>query len=666
MAKSPAARVQELRELVRHHDRKYYVEAQPEISDLEYDRLLTELKKLEERHPELITPDSPTQRVGDAPVSHLEHVEHRVPMLSIENTYNIDELREFAARTDKLLPGEQVAWEVELKVDGVACALIYENGVLARGVTRGDGKVGDDVTHAIRTIADVPLRLLDDPPPVLEVRGEVYMTNSDLVKLNQRQKEKGEPPFANTRNCTAGTIRQLDPRIAAERNLRMFVHGMGYCEGIRSDNHADFLQEIKRYGLTPTPMYEVFDNFEDAVAHCERIIARVHELDFEIDGVVLKVNSFAQRERLGARSKSPRWIVAYKWEKYEATTTLKEIKLQVGKTGALTPVAILEPVEIAQTVVSRASLHNFDEVERLDVRVGDVVVVEKAGKIIPHIVRVEKHLRKKKVTKPKVPETCPECGKEAVKDADGVYIRCVNPSCPAQFEERIVHYASRRAMDIDTLGQERVRQLIAAGLVKKLGDLYRLRHEDLLQLERMGEKSSQKLLDAIEGSKSRGLERLLNALAIHMVGETVSRILGQHFQTMEAMQQASVEQLSVVYGIGDKIAQSVYDFLHSDAGQETIDDLRRAGVKLQAEGKAPTGGPLSGKTVVVTGTLVNYSRDGIKKRIRELGGKDASSVSKSTDFVVAGEKAGSKLDKAQELGVPVLTEEEFQAKFEAE
>ncbi len=665
MAKSPAERVQELRELIRYHDRKYYVEAQPEISDLEYDRLLDELKQLEKQHPELVTPDSPTQRVGDAPVPYLEHVEHRVPMLSIENTYSLEELREFAARTEKLLPGEKVEWVVELKVDGVACALIYENGRLVRGVTRGDGRVGDDVTHAIRTISDVPLRLLDDPPPVLEVRGEVYMTNSDLVKLNQKQKEKGEPPFANTRNCTAGTIRQLDPRVAAERNLRMFIHGMGYCEGLRSTNHADFLQEIKRYGLTPTPMYEVFDDIDGAIAHCERIINRVHELDFEIDGAVLKVNSFAQREKLGARSKSPRWIVAYKWEKYEATTTLKDIRLQVGKTGAITPVAILEPVEIAQTIVSRASLHNFDEVERLDVRVGDVVVVEKAGKIIPHIVRVEKHLRKNHLPKPEAPKTCPECGKEAVKDADGVYIRCVNPSCPAQFEERIVHYASRRAMDIDTLGQERVRQLIAAGLVKKLGDLYRLKLEDLMRLDRMGEKSSQKLLDAIEASKGRGLERLLNALAIHMVGETVARILAQHFQTMDALQQATVEQLSAVHGIGDKIARSVYDFLHSDAGRETIEDLRRAGVKMEAEGKAPAGGPLAGKTVVVTGTLTNYTRDSIKKRIRELGGKDVSSVSKNTDFVLAGEKAGSKLDKARELGVPVLTEAEFEAQFGA-
>ncbi len=663
MAKSAAARAGELRKLIRHHDQKYYVEAAPEISDLEYDRLLSELKQLEAEHPELVTPDSPTQRVGDAPVPHLAHVAHRVPMLSIDNTYSLDELREFGARTERLLPGDQLEWVVELKVDGVACALVYEDGLLVRGVTRGDGKVGDDVTHAIRTIGDVPLRLLDDPPRVLEVRGEVYMTNSDLVKLNQKQKEKGEPPFANTRNCTAGTIRQLDPRIAAARSLRMFVHGMGYCEGIKSDNHADFLKEIKRYGLVPTPMYEVFDNFEAAVSHCERIIERVHELDFEIDGVVLKVNRFDQRDDLGARSKSPRWIVAYKWEKYEAVTTLKEIKLQVGKTGAITPVALLEPVEIAQTTVSRASLHNFDEVERLDARVGDTVVVEKAGKIIPHIVRVEKHLRKKELPQLRPPAVCPECGEEAVKDPDGVYIRCVNPSCPAQFEERVVHYASRRAMDIDTLGQERVRQLIAAGLVKKLGDIYRLRRDDLVKLERMGEKSSQKLLDAIESSKSRGLERLLNALAIHMVGETVSRLLAQHFGTMEALEAAGVEEINAIDGIGEKIAQSVHTFLHSDAGKETIDDLRRVGVNMEAVTKPVQGGPLSGKTVVVTGTLVNYTRDSIKKRIRELGGKDASSVSKSTDFVIAGEKAGSKLEKAKELGVPILTEEEFDQQF---
>jgi DNA ligase (NAD+) len=584
-------------------------------------------------------------------------------MLSIDNTYSIEELREFGARTEKLLPGEKLEWVLELKVDGVACSLIYEDGVLVRGVTRGDGKVGDDVTHAIRTIADVPLRLMDEPPRVLEVRGEVYMTNSDLVKLNEKQKQKGEPPFANTRNCTAGTIRQLDPKIAASRNLRMFVHGLGYCEGIRSDNHADFLQEVKRYGLVPTPDYEVFHDFDSAVNHCERVMEQVHEHDFEIDGIVLKVNRFDQREKLGARSKSPRWIVAYKWEKYEATTTLKEVKLQVGKTGAITPVAILDPVEIAQTTVSRASLHNFDEVERLDARVGDVVVVEKAGKIIPHIVRVEKHLRKKSLRKLHPPAKCPECGQESVKDPDGVYIRCVNPSCPAQFEERVIHYGSRRAMDIDTLGQERVRQLIGAELVKKLGDLYRLKQDDLVKLERTGKRSAEKLLEAIEASKERGLERLLNALAIHMVGETVSRLLAQHFGAMEALEKASVEEIVAVDGVGDKIAQSVHTFLHSEAGKETIDDLRKAGVKMEAITKAPKGGPLSGKTVVVTGTLTGYTRDGIKQRIRSLGGKDASSVSKSTDFVLAGEKAGSKLDKAKELGIEVLTEEEFEKRF---
>ncbi len=385
MTVDPKREIEELREEIRRHDRKYYVEAAPEISDLEYDRLLARLKKHEAENPDLVTPDSPTQRIGDQPVEHLPQVEHRVPMLSIDNTYSIEELREFGGRTDRLLESEPIEWVVELKIDGVAVAIIYENGVLTRALTRGNGVVGDDITHNVRTVADVPLRLVgDDVPQVLEVRGEVYMTNSDLVKLNEMQKQKGEPPFANTRNVTAGSIRVLDPRICAERRLRVFCHGVGHCEGLKSTSHAEFLKEIGGYGLPPTPMVESFPTFDAAVKHCDEIIERLHELDFEVDGLVLKVNQFEQRERLGARSKSPRWLVAYKWEKYEAATRLNAINVQIGKTGAITPVAELEPVQLAGTTVSRASLHNADEIERKDIRVGDVVVVEKAGKIIPH------------------------------------------------------------------------------------------------------------------------------------------------------------------------------------------------------------------------------------------------------------------------------------------
>ena len=430
--------IERLREQIRYHDRKYYVEAAPEITDLEYDQLLRRLQELEAAHPELITADSPTQRVGDAPVDHLDTVEHRMPMLSIDNTYSLEELRAYGLRVAKLLPDEEIGWVVELKIDGVAVSLVYENGLLAQAATRGNGRVGDDITHNARTVLGVPLKLEGQPPPpLLEVRGEIYMTNSDLVALNQRQEAAGEEPYKNTRNVAAGTIRLLDPRVCAERKLRLFCHGVGACAGLRASTHMEFLQELRDYGLPATPHVEAFPNFAAAVEHCEALIARLHELDFEVDGLVLKVNRFDQRERLGSTSKSPRWLIAYKFEKYEAITRLNEIRVQVGKTGAITPVAELQPVELAGTTVSRASLHNADEIERKDVRVGDLVVVEKAGKITPHIVRVEKHERKTNLRKFSFPTHCPECQTELVKDEGGVAIRCPNIECPAQLKERV-------------------------------------------------------------------------------------------------------------------------------------------------------------------------------------------------------------------------------------
>ncbi len=666
MSADAAAEIAKLRELIRYHDRKYYVEAAPEISDLEYDRLMERLKKLEAKHPELVTPDSPTQRVGDQPVEGLEQVEHRVPMLSIDNTYSLEELRKYEERTARLLKSESIQWVVELKIDGVAVSLVYEEGVLARGVTRGNGRVGDDITHNIRTVSDVPLRLSGKRvPSVLEVRGEVYMTNSDLVKLNEIQKKKGEAPFANTRNVTAGSIRLLDPRICAQRRLRFFGHSVGVVEGLKAASHMQFLEELCSYGLPATPHVECFDSFDAAVEHCEQLVARLHELDFEIDGLVLKVNRFDQRERLGATSKSPRWLIAYKFEKYEGTTTLKRIRVQVGKTGAVTPVADLEPVELAGTTVSRASLHNADEIERKDVREGDVVVVEKAGKIIPHVVRVERHERKKPLRRFVFPDKCPECETKLVKDEGGVYIRCPNPECPAQLKERLRYYASRNAMDIEGLGDKLVDQLVGQGLVRSYGDLYRLRLDQLTGLERMGRKSSENLLAGIEASKDRGLARLLNALAIRHVGARVATVLAEQFASMDALTAASVEELSAINEIGPIIAQSVHDFLHSKHGRHSIGDLGRMGVKMEsAQPAGEVSRVLEGKTLVVTGALQKYARDEINALIERHGGRAASSVSSKTDYVVAGEKAGSKLAKAQKLGVPVLTEDEFEALLE--
>jgi len=663
MSKPPQAEIEQLREEIRYHDRKYYVEAAPEISDLQYDRLLQRLQDLEAEHPELIAPDSPTQRVGDQPVPELTQVEHRVPMLSIENTYNLDELREFARRTSRLLAGEPIEWVVELKVDGAAVAIVYEDGLLTRALTRGNGVVGDDITHNVRTIGDVPLRLSGrQVPRVLEVRGEVYMTNSDLVALNERQQAAGLTLYANTRNLAAGAMRMLDPRICADRRLRVFCHGVGYCEGIQATNHMDFLREIAAYGLPPTPLVECFTTFDAAVEHCEQIVERLHELDFEVDGLVLKVNDFAQRQRLGATSKSPRWVVAYKWEKWEATTRMLAINVQVGKTGTITPVAELEPVQLAGTTVSRASLHNAEEIERKDIRVGDVVVVEKAGKIIPHIVRVEKHERQTDLPAYRFPRKCPACGTGLVKDEGGVYIRCPNLSCPAQLKERIRFFAGRNAMDVEGLGDKLVDQLVEKGLVRSYADLYRLALEPLVALERMGKKSSENLLAGIAASKDRGLARLLAALSIRHVGARVAAVLAENFRDMSELEAADVERLSQINEIGEIIARSVYDFLHSEHGRGAINDLRSAGVNMESKAKPAevAAGPLAGKTFVVTGTLAKYGRDDVEALIAQLGGRATSSVSKNTDYVLAGEKAGSKLDKAKKLGVTVIDEAEFE------
>jgi DNA ligase (NAD+) len=651
-----------LRDEIREHDRRYYVENAPIISDLEYDKLMTRLKELEAAHPELITPDSPTQRIGDQPVPELTQVPHRVPMLSMDNTYSVEELLRYGERTAKLLPGEQIAWVVELKVDGVAVSLTYENGVLQHGATRGDGFMGDDITHNLRTVRGVPLRLLNgDIPSLIEIRGEVYMTNTDLADINAQRKAAGKELFANTRNTAAGGIKLLDPRLCAERRLRFFAHSIGYAEGLPTNSHFEFLRLVRRWGIPATPYAQRFDHFAAAVEYCQSLIERLHEFDFEVDGLVLKVDRFDQRERLGATSKVPRWVIAYKFEKYEATTRVRDIIVSVGKSGIVTPTAELEPVQIAGTTVSRVSLHNVEEIARKDVRIGDTIVVEKAGKIIPHVVRVEKHLRPPDARVFRYPTRCPACGTKLEKDEGGVYIRCPNFSCPAQLGERLLYFASRSAMDIEGLGEKLVYQLVEKGLVRDFADLYHLTKEQLLQLERMGDKSAEKLLANIEKSKTRGLARLLNALSIRHVGTRVAATLAEHFGSMDALLAASEEELSNVEDVGPVIAASVYRFLHGKHGQQAIRRLREVGVNMTSPKKKPVAaGPLSGKTIVVTGTLEKYTREQVEALIEQHGGHAASSVSKKTDFVVAGEKAGSKLDKARQLGVPILTEAEFE------
>jgi len=661
---TPAQRIGELSELIRYHDRKYYVEATPEITDLDYDRLMNELKQLEADHPECVRDDSPTQRIGDEIVGDLQPVRHRVPMLSIENTYSLDELANFLNRVQKNLGAEPVEWVLELKVDGVAAAVVYEHGRLVRAVTRGNGEVGDDITHNIRTIADIPLVLADNPPPLLEVRGEVYMNNSDLAQLNLRRTAEGLPLYANTRNVTAGTVRLLDPKIAASRRLRFFCHGVGYCDGIRATNHFDFLNELRDWGLPATPHVRLFRSATEVLEQIDAVQESLHELDFEVDGLVLKVNRFAQRDELGSNSKSPRWVVAYKIEKYEAITRLNEIRVQVGKTGAITPVAELEPVQLAGTTVARASLHNAEEIERKDVRVGDWVVVEKAGKIIPHIVRVELHRREGELAPFAFPTMCPECQAELIKDAGGVTIRCPNLLCPAKLRQRLRFFAGRSAMDIDGLGEKIVDQLVDVGLVQDYADLYRLREEQLLTLESFGKRKAEKLLQGIEASKERGLARVLSAIAIRHVGTSVSNLIARNFPSIDVLRQASVEDIAAIDEIGTVIAESVYGFVHSEAGEAIFNGLREVGVVLETpqEARAPTLGTgiFSDRTLVVTGTLTRYTRDEIQELIARLGGRASSSISKSTDYLVAGEKAGSKLEKAIKLGVKVLSEDEFE------
>ena len=660
-----AKHITDLREKIRYHDRLYYSESQPEISDLEYDRLVEELQQLETDNPSLITPDSPTQRVSGEAIDSLESVRHRIPMLSIGNTYNTRDLKAWGARTKKHIQetGDQdpVRWVLELKIDGVAASLVYDSGVLTRGATRGNGVVGDDITHNVRTVKAIPLRLgLQNPPPQIEVRGEVFMENSALVALNELQASQGLPAFANTRNVAAGSIRLLDSKECGTRPLRFFCHGVGDVDSLNIDSQFEFYTWAKNAGLPVAPRTQRFDSLNDLIDAGTTLIEELHQLDFEVDGFVIKVDSFSQQRLLGNTAKSPRWAIAWKFEKFEATTQLLDIRVQVGRGGTVTPVADLAPVQLAGTTVRRASLHNADEVTRKDVRIGDVLVVEKAGKVIPHVVRVEKHLRSRNLSKWCFPEYCPECNTELVREQHGVYIRCPNNQCPAQQRERLKFFASRNAMDIGGLGDKLVEQLVATGMVQDYADLYSLNVSQLQSLERMGTKSAQKIVDEIAISRNRGLVRLLNALGIRHVGPRVSMLLTQKFPTIDFLRRATVEELAAVYEIGDVIAESVHDWLASDYGMQVIDRLMSAGVNMEVlETNDVRDGSLSGKTVVVTGTLESFTRQEAEEAIQRAGGKPTSSVSNNTDYVISGNEAGSKLAKAKKLGITILNNNQF-------
>ncbi len=658
-------RVEELRRLIDHHNFLYYVEAKPEISDKEFDKLYDELKKLETDNPELITADSPTQRVGGQPIEGFVTVTHREPMLSIDNTYSADELREFDRRVRKLLGGESVQYVVELKIDGVAISLTYENGRFTVGATRGDGWRGDDVTHNLKTVMGLPLRLkTSDPPALIEVRGEVYMNRADLARLNRERVEKGLEPFANPRNSTAGSLKLLDPRLCAQRRLRLFTYGQGALEGIRPRTHDEVLELLRKFGFPVNPNIELFDSIDEVIKYCDSWDKRRNDLPYETDGMVVKVNDLEQRRRLGKTSKAPRSVVAYKFAAEQALTKILAIDVNVGRTGALTPVAHLEPVQLAGTTVKQASLHNADQMTRKDIRVGDMVLVEKAGEIIPYVIRSEPSARKGDEKVFHFPKKCPVCGSPVERAEDEAAYRCTGINCPAQLKRRLQFYAHRNAMDIEGLGEALVDQLVDSELVKSIPDLYRLTLEQLVELERMGKKSAENLLDGIEASKKRGLARVLTGLGILHVGERMAEVLADEFGNIDDLMEASAERLARIKGVGPKLAESISKSFHSADGRKIIEDLRSQGVKLTEDRKpapAQVGGPdLSGKTFVVTGTLEHFSREEIEGLIKQFGGKATGSVSKKTDYVVVGENAGSKLDKAKELGVKTLTEAEFE------
>ncbi len=650
-----------MRREIRRHDHLYYVLSAPEISDHDYDALFAELKQLEAAHPEWVTSDSPTQRVSGRPLEGFSTVRHAVPMLSMDNTYNADELKAFDERVRKQLDTSDYDYVVELKIDGLAISLRYEKGVLVTGATRGNGEEGDDVTANIRTIKAVPLSLMnrDDVPEVLEVRGEVYMPTGSFVELNRMRAEAGEPAFANPRNAAAGSLKLLDARITATRNLAFFAYATGEMSRPLAADHFHTLEQFKALGLPVNPNVDRAKDIDEVVNICMGWSEKRFDLDYQTDGMVVKVNRFDQRDILGTTGRAPRWCIAYKFPAERAETVVESIAVQVGKSGILTPVANLTPVQLSGTTVKRASLHNFDELQRLDVRPGDTVLIEKAGEIIPQVVEVKAESRREGAKPFEVPTKCPVCDTDVVKDEAGVYIRCPNPHCQGQLKERLRYFAGRGQMDIDRLGTSLIEQLVDRGLVEGFADLYRLTKDDLASLDRMAEKSAQNVLDGIEASKHRPLWRFLAALGIRHVGSQSAQILAEHFGSLEALRQAGQDELEAIDQIGPVMAESIYAYFREPRHQAIVDDLLAVGVQPQAETTKPRAGAFSGKTVVVTGSLENFTRQQTQQAIKDAGGKATSSVSRKTDFVLAGADPGSKLDKARELGVTIIDEKQF-------
>ena len=655
-----ASRYRELCTELHRHNTLYHVYDRPEIPDAAFDRLFRELLEIEEQFPDLISPTSPSRRVGAPPLDKFEPVRHSLPMLSLENALDEQEMRDFDERTRRFLASDEpVEYVCEPKMDGVAVELVYRDGRFVLGSTRGDGITGEKITDNLRTISTIPLELGDECPPLLEVRGEIYMDLAAFRNLNREREEEGLAVFANPRNASAGSLRQLDSSITARRPLRICCYGVGQIEGPLPATHHQLLEQLHRRGMRVHLDKIRLARGIDEVIRCFRELEAKRELlPFEIDGMVVKVNRLDLQRELGEKTRTPRWAIAWKFPPRQAVTEVEDIVLQVGRTGAITPVARLRPVEVSGVTVSRASLHNWDEIARLDVRIGDRVVVERAGDVIPDVVRVLPEHRTGNERQVALPETCPSCGGPVTKLEGEVVPRCQELSCPARVLEALKHFVSRRAMDIDGLGEKTLEQLLQRGLVRSPVDLYRLTKEDLLACERMGEKSSDNLLLAIEASKQRSLDRLLHALGIRHVGEHLARLLARQFGSLGELAAANRDQLLAIHEIGPQVADSVVDFFARDRNRRILEELQRAGVEPRAEARR-AGGPLTGKSFVFTGSLVHFKRKQAQEMVEQMGGRAAGSVSKKTDYVVAGSDAGSKLDRARELGVTILSEEEF-------
>ena len=657
-----------LRNKIHGHDYLYYVKDSPEIPDREYDSLYHRLKEIEGKYPECVTADSPTQRVGGKVDERFRKVVHPVPMLSLDNTFNVDEVRAFHQRVVKALPDieeSSIEYVVELKFDGLAVALTYENGKLVRGATRGDGVQGEDVTANLKTIRSIPLEISAEPFKKIEVRGEVYMPRKEFQRLNILREEVGESPFVNPRNAAAGALRVLDPAVTDSRKLSVFIYSVGFLDNNVCETHSELQKNLASLRFPVNEHNRWCSNFEKTLALIEEWRTKKNDLDYEVDGLVIQLNSLAYRKRLGNTSKFPRWAVAYKYEAEQAETEVLEIVCQVGRTGSITPVANLEPVFVSGSTVSRATLHNEDEIRKKDIRVGDRVVIEKAGEIIPKVVRVV-DLKSKRNKQFKMPTLCPECQTRIFRPEGEAAWRCVNAACPAQLKERLKHFASRKAMDIDHMGPAVIDQLVESGRVENFSDLYTLKQEEVVGLERLAEKSAKNLIDAIRKSKSAGLARLLFGLGVRHVGQRAASILAETFRSIKVLKETSFEDMESVMEIGPVIAESLKSFLDQEANMQDIENLSNSGVVLEdPEAARKEVGVLAGKQFVLTGTLSEFSRDEAKKKIESLGGRVTSAVSTKTDYIVAGKDAGSKLTKAKKIEITVLDEKEFQKLIEA-